>query len=476
MNSSAHTIELQTQINNTTTSLFSQKEYDLHCRIDRMFAGLMIFQWFAGILWAYLISPKTWAGTESSVHIHVLAAVLVGGILTVLPVYLAYKNPGEKNTRHMIAACQMMTSALLIHLSGGRIETHFHVFGSLAFLAFYRDWQVLVTATVVTAVDHFARGLFYPQSVYGILLPSSWRWIEHSAWVLFEDAFLIYSCVHGRRELYEVCQRRAELENVNKSIENLVRERTQELDESHQIIRQRTKLAALGEMAGSLAHEIRNPLAIIQGRARNIVRQLERDPSQINSLNEFAQKIVDTGERIEKIMKGLYSFSRNGEEDEYTVTPIAPLIDETLVLCAERFKNGNVEIKVDVFPEAPRVSCSPVQIQQVLLNLMNNAYDAIEKNEEKWVHISAEEKEDFVEIYVTDSGKGIPPEIQQKLAHTFFTTKGSGKGVGLGLSISKTIIEKHGGTFFYEPNFTNTRFVIRLPKYIGAQTLQKEVA
>ena len=73
--------------------------------------------------------------------------------------------------------------ALLIHLTGGRIETHFHVFGSLAFLAFYRDWRVLVPATIVVALDHLLRGIFWPQSVYGVLVASEWRWLEHAAWV-----------------------------------------------------------------------------------------------------------------------------------------------------------------------------------------------------------------------------------------------------------------------------------------------------
>ena len=81
----------------------------------------------------------------------------------------------------------MLMGALLIHLTGGRIETHFHVFGSLAFLAFYRDWRVLVPATIVVALDHMLRGIFWPQSVYGVLVASQWRWVEHAAWVLFED-------------------------------------------------------------------------------------------------------------------------------------------------------------------------------------------------------------------------------------------------------------------------------------------------
>src|ERR1051325_5838432 len=123
----------------------------------------------------------------------------------------------------------MLTSALLIHLTGGRIETHFHVFGSLAFLAFYRDWRVLLTATVVVALDHMARGLFWPQSVFGILTTSPWRWLEHAGWVVFEDTFLIISLRQSLRDMFEVTARRAHLETVNADIECQVTERTLEL-------------------------------------------------------------------------------------------------------------------------------------------------------------------------------------------------------------------------------------------------------
>ena len=115
-------------------------------------------------------------------------------------------------TRYTIATAQMLMSALLIHLTGGRIETHFHVFGSLAFLAFYRDWRVLLPATVVVAADHALRGLFWPESVYGLLTVSSWRWLEHAAWVLFEDVFLVMSCLRGTHELRQIADRTATLE------------------------------------------------------------------------------------------------------------------------------------------------------------------------------------------------------------------------------------------------------------------------
>ena len=155
--------------------LLHQSQQVIYRRTDRMFAGLMIFQWIAGVVAALVISPRAWEGLHSHVHIHVWAAVFLGGLLTAFPVSLAFLRPGEKSTRYVIAASQMLMSALLIHLSGGRIETHFHIFGSLAFFAFYRDWKVVATATVITTLDHLMRGAFWAQSVYGVLSATPWR-------------------------------------------------------------------------------------------------------------------------------------------------------------------------------------------------------------------------------------------------------------------------------------------------------------
>src|SRR5678810_641409 len=95
----------------------------------------------------------------------------------------------------------------LIHLTGGRIETHFHVFGSLAFLAFYRDWTVLLTASRSVAADHLLRCLLWPESVYGISNPEWWRFLEHAFWVVFEDIVLIMACLRGLQEIRELSER-----------------------------------------------------------------------------------------------------------------------------------------------------------------------------------------------------------------------------------------------------------------------------
>jgi hypothetical protein len=184
-------------------------------RVDRMFTWLFLVQYVAGIVAALTVSPYAWEGKVHTVHLHVWIAVAGGAGIIILPILLSIFRPGTALTRHVIAASQMLSSALLIHLTGGRIETHFHVFGSLAFLAFYLDWTALLTATVVVAADHFLRGIFWPESVYGVANPEWWRFLEHAGWVAFEDVFLIWACVMGKREIAASAARQAQVEHLS---------------------------------------------------------------------------------------------------------------------------------------------------------------------------------------------------------------------------------------------------------------------
>src|ERR1700722_3820100 len=114
----------------------------LRSRTDHLLSALLVVQWLAMICVALIISPQTWEGRAASTHIHVWAALFLGGAVCLYPAWLGWKRPGEAKTRHIMAIGQMLVSALLIHFTGGRIETHFHVFGSLALLALYRDARV----------------------------------------------------------------------------------------------------------------------------------------------------------------------------------------------------------------------------------------------------------------------------------------------------------------------------------------------
>jgi two-component system sensor histidine kinase/response regulator len=207
-----HLTESAGSIGRRADELFAQHQLEIHKRTDQLFASLMVLQWIAGIIFALWVSPLAWDGAVSRTHVHVWAAIVLGGAICLFPALLGLLRAGEASTRYTISVAQMLMGALLIHLTGGRIETHFHVFGSLAFLAFYRDWRVLVPATVVVALDHLLRGVFWPQSVYGVLVASQWRWLEHAAWVVFEDVFLFVACQRSVVDMKETAVRRAALE------------------------------------------------------------------------------------------------------------------------------------------------------------------------------------------------------------------------------------------------------------------------
>lgn len=213
-------------------SLFHEQQRSVYRQTDHLFVGLLLCQWIACILIALLWSPRTWAGQVSEVHIHVWTAFVVGGVITIGPIILVIVKPGEAVTRHAVAIAQMLFSSLLIHLTGGRIESHFHIFGSLAFLSFYRDWRVLVSASLSIAIEHLVGGLYFPLSVYGVTTIKLWRWLEHVWWVLFEDIFLIHACLRSVKEMQLTALRQAEIETINTGIEETVRLRTAELSEA----------------------------------------------------------------------------------------------------------------------------------------------------------------------------------------------------------------------------------------------------
>ena len=460
--------------------IFSERYNDLVRKTDKLFGYLFIFQWLLGIVFALLISPSTWSGEISETHVHVYAAIFLGGLIAALPTYLIFRNPGATQNRMVVAVSQILFSILFIHLTGGRIETHFHIFGSLAFLAFYRDWRPVLIATVVTAVDHLVRGAFWPQSVYGVLSAAPWRAFEHAAWVLFEDFILFYSIKLARGELQSVSESQVRLETahdtvtkLNQSLEEKVKERTRQLEESQQLILNQqqslmaaSKMSALGEMAGGVAHEINTPLAIIGMRVEQMEECVKEGDLGSMDFMDGIDVIKKTVDRIAKIVSGLKFFAREGLRALPQKVKVSLLIEETLGFCQERFANNGIQLNVtrDSTFASLEIECRSVEISQVLLNLLNNAYDAVEPAKEKWVRIDTIDCGKYIEITVTDSGSGIPKEIRDKMMQPFFTTKDIGKGTGLGLSISKGIIEEHQGKLYLDEASTNTKFAISIPK------------
>jgi signal transduction histidine kinase len=221
----------------TRKGVFAEMQDRLHRETDRLFLWLLLGQWVFAIGLAVVIAPFSDEGGERSVHPHVVAAIVVGGLINALPIALVITRPGWWGTRHTLTVVQMLWSALLITITNGRIETHFHVIGSLAFLAFYRDWKVVPTATAVVAIDHVVRGIWWPDSVYGVANPEWWRFLEHAAWVAFADVIVVLACLRGVRELRAAAGRESRLERTNSIVEHHVRQRTTQLHDTMEYYR-----------------------------------------------------------------------------------------------------------------------------------------------------------------------------------------------------------------------------------------------
>lgn len=230
-----------------------------------------------------------------------------------------------------------------------------------------------------------------------------------------------------------------------------------------------SKMSALGEMAAGIAHEINNPLAIISGRINQIQRYLDKKQDDPTKLASLFKNVEDTVARISKIVQSLRSFARDGQTDPYSAWQISKIVDETLVLCKERFVKSGVELDVHNPHESLSIECRPSEISQILLNLLQNSFDAIQDLERaKKISIAVFDIGSNIEIHVSDNGPGISKDVRDKIMQPFFTTKPIGKGTGLGLSVSMGIAESHNGRLFLKDD-AKTTFCLSLPKRQLAQ-------
>lgn len=240
---------------------------------------------------------------------------------------------------------------------------------------------------------------------------------------------------------------------------------TADMEEQRQVSLQSSKLASLGEMAAGIAHEINNPLAIISFTSKVMRKNILKESFDVQAISSSLDDIDTTVLRISKIIKGLRNISRDAAEELMANVLIRDIFEDVLGVCSERFKSNGVVLNIedpDLLIER-NLFCHRVQISQVLLNFLVNAFDAVQAMDVKIITVSLLRKDKMINIIISDSGKGIPVEVRSKLFQPFFTTKDIGKGTGLGLSISKTIIESHQGKIYLDEKSSQTRFVIELP-------------
>ena len=226
------------------------------------------------------------------------------------------------------------------------------------------------------------------------------------------------------------------------------------------------RLASLGEMAGGLAHEINNPLAVISNAANLAVRMVpdEMPEYEKKKLKSYHDKIEKNAWRISNIIKGLKRFARETGSDEFLEESITKIVEGSMELCDGRAKYLGLKIKFSLKGGMDfKLECIPTEISQVIVDLLNNSLYAVQSEENKWIKIEARSENNQATISVIDSGHGINDEEQEKIFNPFFTTKPIGEGMGLGLSISDGIAKRHGGSLVLNTDSEHTRFDFTLP-------------
>lgn len=227
-----------------------------------------------------------------------------------------------------------------------------------------------------------------------------------------------------------------------------------------------SKLASLGEVVAGVAHEINNPIAILYGYVTEIKQMLKKGGAEAQEeIMTRLEKQAKTIFRIKKIVSSLRLLSREAERDPMVECDLAPIIEDTLGLVEQRLKENGITLQADPIPEV-KFCGRATQLSQVLLNLLNNAFDALQETatKNKTIRVTYKVLPRCFQIELHDNGPGIPEAVIEKIFSPFFTTKPVGQGTGLGLSISKTIVEEHKGKIWCESKPGDTRFIVELPK------------
>ena len=263
-------------------------------------------------------------------------------------------------------------------------------------------------------------------------------------------------------------QAMAEINEFTQSLETKVEERTEQLKEAHQELMRADRLASLGQLAASVAHEINNPLSGVLNLSmlmQRIVRDDGIPPDRVPEFRKYLAQVVDETSRVGRIVSDLLAFSRRSKP-QITQADLNAIVRTTLSLVSHKLAMGSIQVTLELAERLPAVRCDAAQIQQVVMNLLLNAAEAVHGEGGGRVSIATRAGRDdsVVALDVADNGEGIPEEHLLKIFDPFFTTKAEGKGVGLGLAVAYGIVHAHGGDItVVSREGEGTKFMVTLP-------------
>ncbi len=241
----------------------------------------------------------------------------------------------------------------------------------------------------------------------------------------------------------------------------LLKKLERERREMETVIFNSARLTWLGEMAGGMAHEINNPLAIVLGYLNMLKMDLNSQTNNTENILSIVEKMESSLKRVSRIVKDLNALSKDGTKELLEPVNLSIVLQSVQNLISETLKKKGIQLMIMPFDNAA-IICKPSQISQVLMNLINNSIYALSDLNEKWIKLAVTTENKFLTIRIIDSGKGVD-EIAEKIMDPFFTTKPTGKGTGLGLSISKTMMKDQGGDLLYIPKQDHTTFELKIP-------------
>ncbi len=474
---------------------------EVHRHTDDFFAKLLLVQFVltaVAACWLTPMSPHGLAAIELSLS---WPAVILGSVLAAVPMWLATSQPGRFSTRFFVALSQALWSGLLLTLLPGRLEAHFHIFGSLALLAFYRDWRVLVTAVVVATIDRGLRTAFWPESMYGPTGHDSiWRCCEYIGWMSLQAGFLLMLVRTTLQEMRHSCAASAKVELHWQQTEDFAEKRTHEtqsvidelmvrmakqhqneaelrrlLDEASRnaeelkVARDRAELAskAKSEFLANMSHEIRTPMTAILGFVDELAEMQPFDPTVAA---DAISTIRRNGEHLLSIINDILDLSKieSGQLklEKINCSPLK-VVQEVQELMTARASAKGLQISIDATGDLPAsFSTDPTRLRQVLLNLVGNAVKFTERGS---ISIRLRKLDDErLRFEVVDTGIGMTPEQANRLFVPFqqadnSTTRRFG-GTGLGLAICRRLLHKMGGAIklHSEPGVGST-FTVDVP-------------
>ncbi len=291
------------------------------------------------------------------------------------------------------------------------------------------------------------------------------RYIEVIVYPIWEKDGKISKFIEISRD---ITARKLEEEEIKRNLERMVEERTRQLGETQAKLIHQDKMASLGKLSASVVHEINNPNAGILNLIVLIRRMISEGPVSEKELSQFEKYLglmESETRRISRIVSNLLAFSRQSEMEMLPIN-VNQLVEKVLLLNSNLIKINDIKLEKNLDDQIPDVNGSEDQLQQVFMNLLSNAVEAMENRRGGILAISTSHERDMRNVVITfsDTGNGVPGENIPKLFEPFFTTKKNRKGVGLGLSVAYGIVEEHKGSIrVVSKEGKGTKFIVELP-------------